>query len=211
MRRRTLSVGAALGMVGWAGCSAEAPFGRTPTGTGKTTGTATAEPTPACRDTSANDSGDFSFDCDVKTDDGERYDRTLRIVHVRTPPCRYEDPACETVGCKTTLAKREYRVTDRTKFDEVDAPVTGDVDSYRLEWTVDGETATSVGLEQAACSSTSRSSSTSVTPVRGALASPSREVLLRSCEQVLNGRAAHQWKGSRRTRLPCRIAHLQVP
>ena len=155
MRRRTLLAGAALGLSGLAGCNADDPAGGTPTGTGTPSATATAEPTPsatpACRDTSYDDGGEFSFEYGVKTEDeDERYDATLRVVHVRTPPCRYEDPPCEAAGSETTLAEREYRVTDRTKFDKVDAPVTEDVDSYRLEWSVDGETATSVGLEQAA-------------------------------------------------------------
>lgn len=60
----------------------------------------------------------------MKTEDeDERYDATLRMVHVRTAPCRYVDPPCEAAGSETTLAEREYRVTDRTEFDRVDAPV----------------------------------------------------------------------------------------
>jgi len=97
-----------------------------------------------------DDTGEFSFEYGVKTEDGERYDATLRIVHVRTPRCRFETPACEAPSTETVLVEEEYRVIDRTKFDAVDAPVTADVDSYRLEWTLGEQTATSRGLEQAA-------------------------------------------------------------
>lgn len=157
MRRRTVLASAALGMSGLAGCSSDdsgaGPTG-TPSGTGTPTETPTAEPTPsatpACSDTTADDTGEFSFEYGVTTEDDERYDATLRIVHVRTPRCRYEEPACEAASTETVLAEETYRVIQRTKFDIVDAPVTADVDSYRLEWTVGDRTDTSRGLEQAA-------------------------------------------------------------
>lgn len=91
----------------------------------------------------------MSLEYGVKTADDARYDATLRIVHVRTPTCRYEDPPCEAAATGTLLAERQYRVVDRTKFDIVGAPVTPDVDSYQLEWTLEGMTTTSRGLEQA--------------------------------------------------------------
>ena len=157
MRRRTVLAGAALGLSGLAGCSsgdAGTGTGVTPSRSGTSTGPPTAEPTPsatpACPDTTMDDTGEFSFEYGVKTEDGERYEGTLRIVHVRTPRCRYEDPSCEAASTETVLAEKEYRVIERTKFDIVDAPVTEDVDSYRLEWTVGDQTDTSRGLEQAA-------------------------------------------------------------
>jgi hypothetical protein len=48
------------------------------------------------------------------------------------------------------LAEREYRVTDDLTYDIVEAPVSEDVDTYRLEWEAAGGSDVKSGVEEGA-------------------------------------------------------------
>lgn len=160
MRRRAftgllIAAGTAL-----AGCSSSDPASDSPAGnvSGSPTGNGTSgagtggtpSPTSACGDTTYEDEGEFSFEYGLKTEDGETYEGRLRFVHVRTPTCRYEDPACSQPTEETVLAERSYTISENLQYDVVDAPVTPAVDSYRVEFTVGEETVSKRGLEEAA-------------------------------------------------------------
>jgi hypothetical protein len=175
MDRRTLlrRVGV-VGLAGLAGCSGDAENdGRPQTPGGPTTGgSPTPEPspttTPVCGDETYTDDGEFSFEYGVVThNDPDTYDGTLRIYHIRTPVCAVPEanptpafpgttptPTVAPGDCpdptEALLAEREYRVTDDLSYDIVDAPVTGDIDTYRLEWTAAGGTDITFLVEEAA-------------------------------------------------------------
>lgn len=175
MDRRTLlrRVGV-VGLAGLAGCSGDAENdGGAQTPGGPTTGgSPTPEPspttTPACGDETYTDDGEFSFEYGVVThNDPDTYDGTLRIYHIRTPVCAVPEanptpafpgttptPTVAPGDCpeptEDLLAEREHRVTDDLSYDIVDAPVTGDIDTYRLEWTAAGGTDITFLVEEAA-------------------------------------------------------------
>lgn len=162
-RRTLLRRGGVVGLAGLAGCTGDADDagGQPPSGT-PTAGSPTPEPspttTPARGDETYTDDGAFSFEYGVVThNDPNRYDGTLRISHIRTPVCAVPEatptpafpgttptPTVAPGDCpdqtEALLAERDYRVTDDLSYDLVDAPVAGDIDTYRLEWTAAGGT-----------------------------------------------------------------------
>lgn len=133
------------------------------------TGDPTPSPTSACGDTTYRDApGEFSFEYGVVThNDPDSYDGTLRIYHVRTPICNFPEakptrafpggtptPTVAPEDCpeptEELLAERTYRVTGDLTYDIVDAPVSEDVDTYRLEWEAAGGTDVKSGVEEGA-------------------------------------------------------------
>lgn len=173
-RRSLLRRAGAVGLAGLAGCAGggdDDGDGQPPGGT-PTEGSPTPEPspttTPVCGDETYTDEGEFSFEYGVVThNDPNRYDGTLRVSHIRTPVCAVPEanptpafpgttptPTVAPGGCpdrtEELLAEREYRVTGDLSYDIVDAPVTGDIDTYRLEWTAAGGTDIAHLVEEAA-------------------------------------------------------------
>lgn len=172
-RRALLRRAGLVGLAGLAGCSSGGDGGDgggssdgSPEGT--PTGDRSPSPTPACGDSNYIDSGEFAFEYGVTThNDPDSYDGKLRIYHIRTPVCNFpeadptpafpgETPSptvapdeCE--GAAETLLKEEsYRVTDDLTYDIVQAPVTPDVDTYRLEWEAAGGKDVKSGVEEGA-------------------------------------------------------------
>lgn len=162
MDRRTLLRRTGLaGLAGLAGCSGTdagdgGPGGSSPDGT--PTADPGPSPTPACGDTTYRDTvGEFSFEYGVVThNDPNTYDGTLRVYHVRTPVCNFPKATATTArgDCEgpteELLAEREYRVSSDLTYDILDAPVSEDVDTYRLEWEAAGGTDVKFGVEEAA-------------------------------------------------------------
>lgn len=173
-RRTLLQRAGVVGLASFAGCtgSGESDGGdRIPAGASDGD-SPTPEPspttTPVCGDETYTDDGEFSFEYGVVThNDPNQYDGTLRISHIRTPVCAVPDanptpafpgttptPTVAPGDCpeptEELLAEREYRVTDDLSYDLVDAPVTPDIDTYRLEWTAAGGTDITHLVEEAA-------------------------------------------------------------
>ncbi|WP_276261109.1 hypothetical protein [Haloglomus litoreum] len=175
-RRSLLRRAGAGGLAVLAGCSGSdggdggggdgASGGATPTGT---PGAASPSPTPACGDSNYIDEGEFSFEYGVVThNDPDNYDGTLRIYHIRTPVCNFPGanptpafpgagtptPTVSSANCEgsteTLLKEQTYRVTSDLTYDIVDAPVTPDVDTYRLEWEAAGGMDVKKGVEEGA-------------------------------------------------------------
>lgn len=162
-RRTLLGRAGLLGLTGLAGCSssdggADGAGGGGSSPTGTSTGAATPSATPACGDTTYRDTvGEVSFEYGVAThNDPNKYDGTLRIYHVRTPVCNFPESTATTAqgDCEgpseELLAERQYRVTSDLTYDVLQAPVSEDVDTYRLEWEAAGGTDVKFGVEEAA-------------------------------------------------------------
>ena len=173
-RRALLRRAGLVGLAGLAGCSGDGGGGDGNDGgpdgaSGDTpTGERSPSPTSACGDSNYIDSGEFSFEYGVATyNDPDNYDGRLRIYHIRTPVCDFPEaeptPAfppetptptvapseCEGAS-EELLAEESYRVTDDLTYDIVKAPVTADVDTYRLEWEAAGGKDVKFGVEEGA-------------------------------------------------------------
>lgn len=174
-RRAVLRRAGTVGLAALAGCTGgdgdggdggSAPGGTSPSAS--PVGEPSPSPTPACGDSNYIDEGEFSFEYGVVThNDPNNYEGTVRIYHIRTPVCNFPEanptPAfpgqtatptvapenCES-SSETLLKEASYRVTSDLTYDIADAPVTPDVDTYRLEWEAAGGTDVKKGVEEGA-------------------------------------------------------------
>jgi hypothetical protein len=179
-RRTVLRRAGAVGLAALAGCTggdggdgsdgsdgASGPGGESPSDS--PTGVSSPSPTPACGDSNYIDEGEFSFEYGVVThNDPNNYEGTVRIYHIRTPVCNFPEadptpafpgagtptPTVSSANCEgaseTLLKEQTYRVTSDLTYDIVDAPVTPDVDTYRLEWEAAGGKDIKFGVEEGA-------------------------------------------------------------
>lgn len=144
MHRRTVLVGlAGTGMTGLAGCA-----GGNPTETASPTPTRT----PSCPGRLAYDQeGQVNFEVGVETPDGQTYDGTMRVIHTRRPPCRFQSPPCETPEpTQSVVSEDTYQVTGDRKYGIVHAPLTVGIDEYLVEFEGAGQTDRVQGLEDGA-------------------------------------------------------------